>query len=98
MQQLMHLCAIRWLLDGSVRFVRLSPKCYVKRKRRKFIDPIVVGKTPSKKKVAEIYEDMKVGELAKVLGSSDEEILQVLKNMNNSPRINSESNLHMLCL
>ncbi|VIO99051.1 Elongation factor Tu GTP binding domain containing protein [Brugia malayi] len=90
MQQLMHLCAIRWLLDGSVRFVRLSPKCYVKRKRRKFIDPIVVGKTPSKKKVAEIYEDMKVGELAKVLGSSDEEIFQVLKNINNSPRINNE--------
>ncbi|CAG9531003.1 unnamed protein product [Cercopithifilaria johnstoni] len=90
MRQLMHLYTIRWLLVGSVRSLRLSPKYYVKRKRRKFIEPVVVEKTPSKKKIAEIYEDMEVGELAKVLESSEEEILQVLKGLNKSPRSNSE--------
>uniref|UniRef100_A0A0R3RVT8 Tr-type G domain-containing protein n=1 Tax=Elaeophora elaphi TaxID=1147741 RepID=A0A0R3RVT8_9BILA len=90
MRQLMHLCTIPWLLGGAVRSLRQSPKCYVKRKRRKFIDPVVVNKTPSKKKIVEIYEDMKIGELAKVLESSEEEILQVLKNLNKSPRSNSE--------
>lgn len=60
MRQLIHLYTIRCLLSGSVRFIGLSPKYHVKRKRRKFIDPVVVGKTPSKKKTAEIYEDMKV--------------------------------------
>ncbi|KAL3985984.1 Elongation factor Tu GTP binding domain family protein [Acanthocheilonema viteae] len=89
MRQLIQLYSIRWLFGGSVRSLGLSSKHYVKRKRRKFIDPVVVSKTPSKKKIAEIYEDMKVGELAKVLESSEEEILQVLKNLNKSPRGNN---------
>ncbi|VDK86093.1 unnamed protein product [Onchocerca ochengi] len=86
----MHLCTIRWIFTGSPRFLKLSPKCYPKYKRRKFIDPIVVDKTPSKKKIVEIYEDMKLGELAKILDSSEEEILQILKNLNKSLRSNSE--------
>uniref|UniRef100_A0A8R1Y2P3 Translation initiation factor IF-2, mitochondrial n=1 Tax=Onchocerca volvulus TaxID=6282 RepID=A0A8R1Y2P3_ONCVO len=90
MRQLMHLCTIRWIFTGSPRFLKLSPKCYPKYKRRKFIDPIVVDKTPSKKKIVEIYEDMKLGELAKILDSSEEEILQILKNLNKSLRSNSE--------
>ncbi|KAM3716428.1 Translation initiation factor IF-2 [Dirofilaria immitis] len=91
MRQFLHLCIIRQVFAGSPRFLRLSPKCYPKYKRRKFIDPIVVEKTPSKKKIVEIYEDMKLQELAKVLGSSEEEILQILKNLNKSPNSNNET-------
>lgn len=82
MQRLVQPGTLRWLLCGSVRFFRASPKCNPINKRRKFIDPIVVSKTPSKKKTVEIYEDMKIGELAQILGSSEEEILQMLKNLN----------------
>lgn len=61
MQRLVQPGTLGWLLGGSVRFFRVSPKCHPISKRRKFIDPVVVSKTPSKKKSVEIYEDMKIG-------------------------------------
>uniref|UniRef100_A0A915Q2J6 Tr-type G domain-containing protein n=1 Tax=Setaria digitata TaxID=48799 RepID=A0A915Q2J6_9BILA len=89
MLQFVHRCSVQWVVTGPFRSLRLSPKCCPKYKRRKFVDPVVVGKTPSKKRIVEIYDDMKIGELAGVVGSSEEELLQILKNLNKSFSNNS---------
>ncbi|VDN05484.1 unnamed protein product [Thelazia callipaeda] len=91
MQQVMRFCASRRLLVGLVQSFKMPLRCYPKFKRRKFVEPVVVEKTPSKKKTANIYYDMKVGELAEVIQSTEQEVLQVLKTLNKLPENNNEA-------
>ncbi|VDN33105.1 unnamed protein product [Gongylonema pulchrum] len=60
MRRFACLLSLQSLLRGSLRLLRFSPQCRPKFRRTKFITPIVVDKTPSKKKIMEIYENMKV--------------------------------------